>query len=153
MLKRTRCGKREADAQMRGDTVIAMGHLHSTSTSHLQPCGGESFSTDRFRELPSCNCMVRTRWPKRKRPVSIEAAAPEETERCYMLAAGRNEAAGGCNGFPPIRTEDTSGAGSPTSASFSPPLPHRNEKHPAPREAGRNLISVSVFVSVTTCRL
>jgi hypothetical protein len=107
-----------------------------------------------FRGLPSCNCMVRTRRPKRKRPVSIarqshlsdeglsvlpyrcknsvpprshapvpprfpgifpttrgsgassarrsfqhaialvsiEAAAPEETERCYMLAAGRNGA-------------------------------------------------------------
>jgi len=33
---------------------VAVGHLHSTLTSHLQPPGSESFSTDRFRESGSC---------------------------------------------------------------------------------------------------
>jgi hypothetical protein len=34
---------------MRGGIFIAVGHLHSTSTSRLQPAGGESFSTDQFQ--------------------------------------------------------------------------------------------------------
>ena len=56
---------------MRGGIFIAVGHLHSTSTSHLQPFGGESFSTDRFRELPNCTVMYRRDGQK-------ESALPHE---------------------------------------------------------------------------
>jgi len=76
---------------MRGGIFIAVGHLHSTSTSHLQPSGGESFSTDQFQRTAELQLHCISATTEKKAPGPMEAVAPEETGRCYALSAGRSD--------------------------------------------------------------